>query len=636
MFKADESPDKESAWQKKWLMRPEQFTRFGWEMFIMVFLLFLGFLIPYISSFEPDNLTLSNSVDILSLIVFSIDIIINFNTGFYEKDKLILNRGKILKNYLSFWFWVDLFSTIPIDWALDAAGANNSQASKALKYIRILRVLKLIKLVRLTKLKIMILQIEERISNKKILALSNILKLLMYMVLVAHFIACIMYSVASENLSPEGFVYKMLNTSSRQIFSIEDIYVTCLYWAFTTMACIGYGDISPVSTSERAVCVIIMIISSGIFGIIIGNIGSIIEKQSAKENARRETIVNLNSFMKSNKLSKELTARTRKYMEYVFIHNRNHNYNLNHLLSSLSQPLQEEVMMYTNGSTIANCKAFSIFSKTLINKFAKATEVRIFSPQDSIIIEGQKPQGMYFINSGLAEVFDNASKCRIYLLSDRNFVGEIGLFIQKPCVASISALRFLETLFLSTTVFYNIIELHPNMKNTIEEIRESCKEGNYLALHIQCYLCKKLGHIAKNCCEIINDETVKHTWVHRNDESKKINPDTFVNGKFVRMKPERVNRTDYSAKNVIGKRRRPREIFPKFTHLVRGIVSYLTEIPKARATKQELALHTEESVLCNTITRNNFNRPEWILSSSDEEQPIYTVRKPTFDMSILK
>ena len=71
-------------------------------MFIMVVLLALGFIVPYISAFEPDNNSLSTGIDILCLIIFSIDIIINFNTGYYEKGSLVLDRRRIMKNYMSF------------------------------------------------------------------------------------------------------------------------------------------------------------------------------------------------------------------------------------------------------------------------------------------------------------------------------------------------------------------------------------------------------------------------------------------------------------------------------------------------------------------------------------------------------
>ena len=630
----DENTEKEKTWRNAWLMRPEQASRFGWEMVIMSFLLILGFLIPFSSAFEPDNDFLSDSLDYTSLLIFSIDMIINFNTGFYERDILVLDRYRILKNYISFWFWIDLLSTIPLDWLLNLAGTSNSQTNKLIKYVTILRVLKLLKLIRLTKLKIMILKIKDRISNKKVLSLIDIFRLLLYLFLVAHFIACTMYLVASDNMSPEGFVAKFVTKSDELVFSVEGLYVSCLYWAFTTMTSIGYGDITPSSTSERLVCILVMIISSGIFGFIIGNIGSIIEKSSYKENMRRETIVNLNCIMKKHKFSNDLKAKTRKYMDYVFLHDQNDGRNLNDLLSSLSQPLQEEIMMHTNGSILRRCEVFIIFSNTIINRFSKAMQIKIFSPQDFILKEGQESGGIHYISTGLVEIYDNHSRCKISLLSDKGYIGEIGLFTKKGCVATVAAVHFVETLHLEAEEFYKVIEIYPVVKVMVDDIRTSCSEGNYSALRIKCYLCKKIGHIAKNCSEIMDNENVKNSWILRNSAAKFMNPDT-AKPKFIRTKPIRVLRKDYSVKNVVGSRRRPREMFPKVTSLVRGIVSYDKRFRMTGKTTGTI-LHTEESMI-SSYSKNMFSHPEWIISSSDDEaQPILKIRQSTFDRALLK
>ena len=46
---------------------------------------------------------------------FVLDILLNFNTAFYEKGFIVTNRFKIAINYLKLWFWLDLISTIPYD-----------------------------------------------------------------------------------------------------------------------------------------------------------------------------------------------------------------------------------------------------------------------------------------------------------------------------------------------------------------------------------------------------------------------------------------------------------------------------------------------------------------------------------------
>merc|ERR1711988_840649 len=47
--------------------------------------------------------------------------------------------------------------------------------------------------------------------------------------------------------------------------SYSEIYVAVLYWALTTMSTIGYGDIVPVSTTERGITSVAMVIGSCTF-----------------------------------------------------------------------------------------------------------------------------------------------------------------------------------------------------------------------------------------------------------------------------------------------------------------------------------------------------------------------------------
>ena len=120
-------------WRIKYVLKPESILRFSWEIFIAILLLFFGFLVPYQSAFDTTDETLSLSLSLISLILFSIDIIFNLNTGFYNEGKLVVDRLQILKNYSKFWLWVDIISTIPFDWLIPQ---NKSQNPKFFSFFK--------------------------------------------------------------------------------------------------------------------------------------------------------------------------------------------------------------------------------------------------------------------------------------------------------------------------------------------------------------------------------------------------------------------------------------------------------------------------------------------------------------------
>jgi hypothetical protein len=54
--------------------------------------------------------------------------------------------------------------------------------------------------------------------------------------------------------------------------SLSEKYVISLYWAFTTMSTVGYGDIVATTQTEYVVCVFGMLIGATMFGYVIGNV----------------------------------------------------------------------------------------------------------------------------------------------------------------------------------------------------------------------------------------------------------------------------------------------------------------------------------------------------------------------------
>ena len=442
-----------SNWKEKLLLKPEDPLRILWEIILAVVLLVLAIILPYASAFEYPNKNLSSQIGILSFIVFSIDIVFNFNTAYYHEGKIVINRVSITKNYLKKWFWIDLLTTIPVDLILDSWTSQTTIEKEQNNIFILIRNLRLLKLIRLSRLKVLFLRIEDQISNEKFLPVVTIFKLLLYLFFIAHFLACIIFSISSNDLSPNTIIYQMTCKSDELLMTNADFYITTIYWAFVTMTSIGYGDISPQTINERIFGVIAMLISSVMFGVIIGNIGTLSEKYSMKDKERREMLFTANLYIKTHNLPSTVKYKLRRYIEYAFNNDKMDESQVGVIISSLSQPLQEEIFRCTNGSAIHRCVAFAIFTEPYINRISKQMGVKIFLPMDHMIYEGEASTGMFFIVQGYAEVYDLSTSRKIIVLSRKQFFGEIGLFTRQPCVSSVISTDFTETLILDLIDF---------------------------------------------------------------------------------------------------------------------------------------------------------------------------------------
>lgn len=52
---------------------------------------------------------------------------------------------------------------------------------------------------------------------------------------------------------------------------LQRAYVASLYWAYTTLTTVGYGDFTPKSAGEQLFAVVSMVIGTSLFGYIMGS-----------------------------------------------------------------------------------------------------------------------------------------------------------------------------------------------------------------------------------------------------------------------------------------------------------------------------------------------------------------------------
>lgn len=96
------------------LLYPEDNLKINWEIFMTVILLFACLLTPYKISFIPDENVAWNRVDLITDILFLIDIIVIFNTAYSDENFIMIEDRKLIaKNYLRGWFSIDIFAIIP-------------------------------------------------------------------------------------------------------------------------------------------------------------------------------------------------------------------------------------------------------------------------------------------------------------------------------------------------------------------------------------------------------------------------------------------------------------------------------------------------------------------------------------------
>jgi hyperpolarization activated cyclic nucleotide-gated potassium channel 2 len=184
-----------------------------WNLLLLVFIIYQCITIPFRLSF---NIPIVGGWRILEDIItamFLIDVVINFNTGFYRKGNLIVSRKKIAINYIKFWFWLDLLASFPYDWIMaaifgeresSAAEQEQSQDSlyktpQLLRIIKIFRFLRILKLIRICKVNQILMKMEDFIISNTFSTTFIIIKLFATIAFIAHWTACWFYYISYED-----------------------------------------------------------------------------------------------------------------------------------------------------------------------------------------------------------------------------------------------------------------------------------------------------------------------------------------------------------------------------------------------------------------------------------------------------
>lgn len=117
-------------------------------------------------------------------------------------------------------------------------------------------------------------------------------KLMVKIMFIAHWVACFFWFVGlgQMSLDPHSWITKVGVHDS----TIYQQYVTSLYWAFTTMVTVGYGDITPSTTAERVYSMCAMMLASGVFAYTINSIGTIVSRYNILAGQYKEKMTFVN------------------------------------------------------------------------------------------------------------------------------------------------------------------------------------------------------------------------------------------------------------------------------------------------------------------------------------------------------
>ena len=423
--------------RKRWYsIDPHSTFRGRWDLTQAIILVYVALVVPFRVGYKQPAEGGWYVLDLIIDLYFYLDIFLNFCTGYIDpndEEQVIYHPGIIAKNYAKTWLTIDVVACLPIDIVLritqDRLECSLSQggcppedregdsSGQLLRLFKLLRLFRLMKLLRLFK----IMRLFERYQDDmfKYLHYLSVLRLMAIMLYMGHIFGCCFHYFSVEDWRTDGeraqildgTIMPWLNEYFRDgtptTRDVVDRYIASIYWAFTTMTTVGYGDISAVTRSERVIACFGMIVGGFVFSAIISTMSDVMAKTDLSKKAHAQKMESVSAFIRDANLPhaylKEALAFFRKQ--------KVEGYNRTAILNNLPFDLRRKILYHMYSHVISKVPLFDVTGDGenddvfVVELCSRLRPVTYVSGQ-FIYQRGEIGRHMYILAVGCVEVLD--------------------------------------------------------------------------------------------------------------------------------------------------------------------------------------------------------------------------------------
>ena len=474
------------------ILKPDSGIKLIWDLLI----LFLSFIEFLIISFElafaidlneeyPSALTFK----LVLTLCFLINIFMNFNTTYYEYGIAVLSRKKVALNYLNSHFPYDSLAMVFMIGNIFHSLDYPYFTMFSLGFLLIYKTLKKI-----------IKNLEEtyEISGD----IFDLLSLLFKTLCIAHVLACCWHAIG---FFTQDYYISWISINHFADYSWKHRYLVSLYWAFTTMCTVGYGDITPQNSVEMGFCCFVMLCGTFGLGYCVNSVGVLLSRLEEKSKEMVESMNIMDAFMRRKNINLQLRVKVKKYLEFLL---KSKNKNLekeSEILEKLPISLRHEILLESNMKFLHN---FPILAENFSPEFLQFLALNIkpvqYSPTDIIYTQNSlTEQSLFLIFEGEIELLmEKVTKKELNLkiLHKGEHFGEQPFFLGSAHLETARSLGFSTVFKVTRTEFSEYLLGFQNDYQRFCEIKDKGLLFNEFNNTFNgCLSCSNPGHSIERC-----------------------------------------------------------------------------------------------------------------------------------------
>jgi len=297
---------------RKMVMTPGGISRAVWDALRMICVIIDIVVIPL--RFFDSPLLFGQKVQVVSvfgLFFWTVDILVSFRTGHFEKGTLVTDSRKIAWHYLQRWFLFDI-SVVVLDYIL--LGVDGFSPVEMLpESTQVLQVIRMIRVGRLLKWNQMFASLRERFDSQYWITQMSIVNIIIQILLMYHVVACIFFGLGKLNTSEVSWIqtYDLTNAD----FGYQ--YTTTLHWALCQLG-MGCNIIEATNLVERLFGIVVVLFAIITFSSLVSLMTSLL---TSLHNAREEELHQfrlLKSFLVRNQIPGSLSQRVKNFLQHSY------------------------------------------------------------------------------------------------------------------------------------------------------------------------------------------------------------------------------------------------------------------------------------------------------------------------------
>ncbi|CAL8289751.1 unnamed protein product [Lota lota] len=440
-----------------------------WDWLILLLVIYTAIFTPYSAAFLLNDLEEQrrrecgyscsplNVVDLMVDIMFIVDILINFRTTYVNvNEEVVSHPARIAIHYFKGWFLIDMVAAIPFDLLIFGSGSDETTT-----LIGLLKTARLLRLVRVAR----------KLDRYSEYGAAVLMLLMCIFALIAHWLACIWYAIGNvekpylehkigwlDNLGVSiGKKYNYSDPSSGP--SIKDKYVTALYFTFSSLTSVGFGNVSPNTNSEKIFSICVMLIGSLMYASIFGNVSAIIQRLYSGTARYHLQMLRVKEFIRFHQIPNPLRQRLEEYFQHAW--NYTNGIDMNMVLKGFPECLQADICLHLNKNLLQGCKAFQGATKGCLRALAMRFKTTHAPPSDTLVHSGDVLTALYFLSRGSIEILKD--DIVVAILGKNDIFGEMIHLYSKPgkANADVRALSYCDIHTIQREEILEVLDMYP-------------------------------------------------------------------------------------------------------------------------------------------------------------------------------